>query len=122
VARVSELVHRILADELERIDDERLDLVTVMSVTVESDLRRATVIVDNPDGPDRDVEMLEGLGEHRRVLQAAVAAQARLKRTPLLSFAPDEVGRAAARIESVLRTIPEVPGQPGADAPEAREA
>jgi ribosome-binding factor A len=107
VTRVSELVHQILADELERIDDDRLELVTVMSVSVEPDLRRAVVVVDNPDGADRDVEVFESLGEHRWLLQAAVGRQARLKRTPTLTFQPDAVGRSAHRIESVLRTIPE---------------
>ncbi|MGZ4886952.1 MAG: hypothetical protein ACXVJK_04325, partial [Candidatus Aminicenantales bacterium] len=36
--------------EIERIDDERLDLVTVMTVEVEPDLRHATVYVDTPTG------------------------------------------------------------------------
>jgi ribosome-binding factor A len=121
VARVSELVHQILADELERIDDERLHLVTVMSVSMEQELRHAVVVVDNPDGADRDVEILESLGEHRWLLQKAVGNQARLKHTPTLSFQPDEVTRAAHRIESVLRSIPEPVAMPDPDA-EAVEA
>jgi ribosome-binding factor A len=122
VARVNELVLQILADELERIGDERLELVTVMSVSVESDLRHAVVVVDNPDGAERDVEVLESLGEHRRQLQAAVAAQARLKRTPTLSFKPDEVTRSAARIESLLRAIPDtVVERPALDPEGVRE-
>jgi ribosome-binding factor A len=108
VTRVSELVHQILADELERIDDERLELVTVMSVSMDTDLRRAMVAVDNPDGYDGDLDVLRALEEHRRELQAAMARQARLRYTPTLSFAPDEVGRSARHIESLLRAIPEV--------------
>ena len=42
-ARLNELVREIVAEELERIDDERLDLVTVVDVVVDADLRRAIV-------------------------------------------------------------------------------
>ncbi|MEY2456865.1 MAG: ribosome-binding factor [Acidimicrobiaceae bacterium] len=104
-ARLSALVHEILADELERIDDERLLLVTIMSVVVEPDLRHATVFVDTPEGADRDAEVIEALEEMRIRLQAAVAKQARMKRTPLLAFKPDTVEREAGRVEDVLRDL-----------------
>ncbi|MEY2437130.1 MAG: ribosome-binding factor [Acidimicrobiaceae bacterium] len=104
-ARLSALVHEILADELERIDDERLLLVTIMSVVVDPDLRHATVFVDTPEGADRDAEVIEALEEMRIRLQAAVAKQARMKRTPLLAFKPDTVEREAGRVEDVLRDL-----------------
>src|SRR4051794_27725848 len=106
-ARLNELVHQIVADELERIDDDRLELVTVMSVVVEPDLRHAVVFVDTPTGADRDEEVLAGLADFRPRLQSAVARQARIKRTPLLEFRPDEVERSAARVEDVMRKLDE---------------
>jgi ribosome-binding factor A len=45
------------------------------------------------------------LHEHRIVLQAAIARQARIKRTPMLAFRPDPVERQAARVEEVLRHL-----------------
>lgn len=108
-ARLNELLHEIVAEEIERIDDERLDLVTVMSVEVEPDLRHATVYVDTPVGEARDEEMLAALEDHRVALQAAVARQARVKRTPTLGFRPDIVERAAARVEDVLRHLHDEP-------------
>ena len=42
-ARLNRLFQQILAEELEHIDDERLELVTIMSVDCEGDLRHATV-------------------------------------------------------------------------------
>ena len=45
-ARLNQLFHEILAEELEKVDDERLELVTIMSVDCESDLRHATVYYD----------------------------------------------------------------------------
>ena len=42
-ARVNHVVHEVVADELERIDDDRLELTTVTGVEVDPDLRHATV-------------------------------------------------------------------------------
>ncbi len=100
-ARVNELCREIVADELERVDDDRLDLVTITHVSVDPDLRRAVVEFSRL-GRDEEVAGV-ALAEHRVRLQAAIARQARLRRTPELSFRPDEVIRAGARIEQLLR-------------------
>ena len=104
-ARLNQLFQEILAEELEKVDDDRLDMVTIMSVDCESDLRRATVYYDTLAGEDDDERVLEALGEHRHRLQGAIGRQARVKRTPELVFAPDDVVRAAARLEEVLRNL-----------------
>jgi ribosome-binding factor A len=104
-ARLNQLLQEILAEELERVDDDRLDLVTVMSVVVDGDLRHATMYYDTLGGEDDDEEVLEALAEHRHRLQGAVGRQARIKRTPELHFKPDDVGRGAARLEEVLRNL-----------------
>jgi ribosome-binding factor A len=104
-ARLNQLFQEILAEELERIDDERLELVTIMSVDVDGDLHRAVVYFDTLGGEDDDPDVLEALGELRHRLQGAIGRQARVKRTPELVFRPDDVGRGAARLEEVLRSI-----------------
>jgi len=104
-ARLNTLFQEILAEELERIDDERLELVTIMSVDVDGDLHRAVVYFDTLGGEDDDERVLEVLGELRHRLQGAIGRQARVKRTPELIFKPDAVGRGAARLEEVLRNI-----------------
>ena len=104
-ARLNQLFQEILAEELERVDDERLGMVTVMSVEVDGDLGRAIVYFDTLGGEDEDVTVLEALGEQRHRLQGAIARQTRIKRTPELVFRPDDVGRSAARLEEVLRNI-----------------
>ncbi|HSH22881.1 MAG TPA: 30S ribosome-binding factor RbfA [Acidimicrobiales bacterium] len=100
-ARVNELCREIVADELERLDDPRLDLVTITHVGVDPDLRHAVVEFSRL-GRDED-DAAEALAEHRVRLQAAIARQARLRRTPELAFRPDEVIRTGARIEQLLR-------------------
>ena len=79
IARVNEVLREVLAEELELVagSDSRLELVTVTAVNCEPDLRHATVLLASLPEPAR-----AALGEARVRLQAAVARQVRLKRTP----------------------------------------
>ncbi len=104
-ARLNRLFQEILAEELERSDDDRLELVTITAVECDSALVRAVVLYDNPGGADDDEDVLEALAEARIRLQTAIARQARVKRTPELVFRPDDVLRGAARLEEVLRDL-----------------
>jgi ribosome-binding factor A len=110
-ARLNHLVHEIVAEEIELLDDERLGFLTVVGVEVESDLRRATVYYTTLEDADPDVaELLE---QHRGRLQAAIARQARLKRTPELVFRPDSVIVQAQRVEDILRDLETAPEPDG---------
>jgi ribosome-binding factor A len=115
-ARLSHLVHEIVAEEIERIDDDRLELVTVIRVVVDPDMRHAVVFYDTLAGPDDDERALVALGEHRVRLQAAIGAQARIKRVPELTFRPDEIERSAARVEEILTRLRQARDEPGTDA------
>lgn len=99
-ARVNALLREVVADALERISDgdDRLRLLTVTGVEVDPDLRHARVFLASL--PDAAAEALD---EHRKDLQAVIAGQVRLKRTPLLEFAADPAVAAAERVEQVLR-------------------
>jgi ribosome-binding factor A len=105
-ARLNELFREILGDEIERADDDRLDLVTIMSVDVQTDLERATVYWSSvlaDDDTDSDVQA--ALAEARPRLQKAIGRQARVRRVPELVFRPDPSVRSAERIEGILREI-----------------
>ena len=104
-ARLNQLYQEILADELERIDDDRLQLVTIMSVDVDGDLKRATVFYDSPAGEEADEDVQPALEQLRPRLQKAIGRQARVRHVPELSFRPDEVERSAARVEDILRDL-----------------
>jgi ribosome-binding factor A len=105
VARVNELVREVVADELERIDDERLELVTVTGVDVEPDLRRAVVWFTSLN---EGVEV--ALADHRVRLQSAIGRQARLKRTPELTFRRDPAIVTGRRVEDILRDLQDTGG------------
>ena len=102
-ARVGETLREIIAEELVRIDDERLSFVSVTSIDVDPELNRAIVFFDSLEGEDGDDAILEALAEHRVRLQASIARQIRAKKTPILQFRPDIVIRAAERIDDILR-------------------
>ena len=119
-ARLSESLREVIAEELTRIDDERLSLVTVTSIDVDPEMNRAIVFFDSLAGEEGDAEILAALGEYRVRIQSSVGRQVRAKKTPILSFKPDDSIRAAERIERVLRdkaTLPERPQSPDTASP-----
>ncbi|MGH9271714.1 MAG: hypothetical protein ACRDZ2_10625, partial [Ilumatobacteraceae bacterium] len=46
-ARISETLREVIAEELVRIDDERLEFVTITTVDVDNELNRAFVYFDS---------------------------------------------------------------------------
>jgi len=105
--RVSELVREIVASELERIGDERLELVTVTAVNVDSSLERADVFYSalQAESEDRSDEVAEALEEVRWPIQTVVNKEVRARRTPQIRFRPDQVLSSALRIDEILRDL-----------------
>jgi ribosome-binding factor A len=102
-ARVGETLREIIAEELVRVDDERLAFVTVTGIEVDNELNRAHVYFDSLAGEDGDAEIIDALSEHRTRLQSSIAKQIRAKKTPILDFRPDIALRSAERIDDILR-------------------
>ena len=100
--RVNQLIREVLADELERMADadERLRLLTVTEVDTAQDLRHATIFLSS-----LSEEAAEALEERRVALQAAIGSQARMKRTPKLSFEVDPSVLHGAAIDEALRRL-----------------
>lgn len=118
-ARVGELIRRILAEELESFDDERLSMVSITSVVVDRELHRAVVWFTTLQGDD-DPEIAEAFEEYGGRLRRAVSSQARLRHTPMLEFRFDETLQSAERIEDLLLRddrppVPDLEPEPGPD-------
>jgi ribosome-binding factor A len=105
-ARLNKLFQEILAEELELIDDDRLELVTVIDVEVDAELTRARLRYVVHDD-DQEALAAAALADHRVRLQGAIGRQARVRKVPELVFEPDRVISSAARIEAILRDLPE---------------
>jgi len=107
-ARVNEVVREVLADELERIADPRLGLLTVTGVEVTPDLRQATVYYSALIPAEGDETEHDTAGALRSVtprLQAAIGRQVRMKYTPLLVFREDPAIRTGERVDEILRQL-----------------
>jgi len=119
-ARVGELIKRIIAEELEQFDDDRLALVSITSVDVDRELHKAVCWFTTLDGED-DPEIEEAFDEYWGRLRKAVGNQARLRHTPELEFRPDATLRSAERIETLLRND-DRPPVPDLEDPEADQS
>ena len=110
-ARVNEVMLEVLADELERMSDPRLELVTLTGVDVSRDLAHAKVYystltataVDGRESiPDDVATALQAAGSH---LRGVVGRQMRIRQVPRLTFWLDPGIVSGKRIEDILREI-----------------
>jgi ribosome-binding factor A len=102
--RVNSILRHVLAEEIERLTDTRLAMVTVTGVDTSPDLRHAVVYVDVL-GPDDHEPALRALSRASNRLQSAVGRQVRLKYTPALEFRMDPGIVSGERIEEILRDL-----------------
>ncbi len=107
--RVDEAIRQVIGDALaHQLKDPRVGFVTVTDVSTSPDLRHARVYVSllAADGsPSDDAERestLAGLQSAHGYLQARVASELALKRTPELRFMYDETTDRAMRVEGLL--------------------
>jgi ribosome-binding factor A len=101
--RVNEAVREVLSGRLaEGLKDPRIGFVTVTAVETSPDLRHARVFVSVlGDEADRD-RTLAGLSSSHGLLQAEIARELRMKRTPTLEFVYDESIDRGMRISKLL--------------------
>jgi ribosome-binding factor A len=100
--RVNESVRQVLADAVGELNDPRIGLVTITGVETSPDLRHARVFV-SVLGPERKRERtLEGLAAAHGILQARLARELRMKRTPQLAFAYDPTVERGVRMTRLI--------------------
>ena len=102
--KVNSVIREVVADEIERLTDPRLELVSVTAVDTSPDLHSAVVFVSTVD-LDRGPDAVEALTRAGARLQRAIACQVRLKYTPQLTFSLDTGVVAGERIDQLLRQI-----------------
>jgi ribosome-binding factor A len=101
-ARVNEVVREVLADEVERLSDPRLELVTITGVDVSNDLREATVYYSTLGSSDGTAAGLRSAAPH---LRNVLGREVRLKYLPRLSFTEDPGVVQGRRVEEILRDL-----------------
>ena len=87
--KVNEAVREVLSEAIGGLLDPRIGFVTVTGVETSPDLRHARVFVSVLGNERKRERTLEGLGSAHGFLQAKLADQLRMKRTPQLAFEYD---------------------------------
>ena len=100
--RVNEAVREVLSLHVERLKDPRIGFVTLTGVETSPDLRHAQVFVTVLGNERKRQAALDGLHSARAVLQAEIASQLRMKRTPTLEFVYDRSLDRGMRIGQLL--------------------
>jgi ribosome-binding factor A len=102
--KVNSTLREVLAEEVERLSDTRLELVSITAVDTSPNLRSAVVYIDALGEKDT-AAALEALRRASRRLQAAIGSQVRMKFTPTLEFEVDPGVIGGERIEAILRSL-----------------
>ena len=108
--RVNESVRAVVAEAVGELQDPRIGLVTVTGVSVSSDLREGTVYVSVLGSEKKRLTTLAGLASAHAVVQARVARELRMKRTPHLTFEYDPSVEHGVRISKLIDEVaPDAP-------------
>jgi ribosome-binding factor A len=100
--RVNAAVREVLAEAIGELRDPRIGFVTVTDVETSPDLRHARVYVSVLGSETKREKTLAGLEAAHGVLQARIAQELRLKRTPQLAFEYDESVERGVRMSHLI--------------------
>ena len=103
--RVNESVRAVVAEAITELKDPRIGLVTITSVSVSPDLREGTVYVSVLGNERKRKASLAGLSSAHAVVQARLARELRLKRTPHLTFEYDPSVEYGVRMTKLIDEI-----------------
>ena len=100
--RVNESVRQVLSESLGDLKDPRIGFVTITGVETSPDLRHAKVFVSVLGSAKKRDATLSGLNSSHGVLQAALAKELRMKRTPQLTFEYDPTVERGVRLSALI--------------------
>jgi ribosome-binding factor A len=103
--KVNSTLREVLAEEIERMSDSRLEMVSITGVETSPNLRHAIVYIDLLGADPTDALTALDHASHR--LQSVIARQVRMKYTPVLEFAVDPGVSGGDRIDAILRSLHE---------------
>src|SRR3979411_2522054 len=110
--RVDEAIRQVIGDAVASdLKDPRVGFITVTDVRTSADLRHARVYVSvlgeagRASSPAPREASLEGLRSAHGFLQARVASELHLKRTPTLEFSYDDTTDRAMRVDALIDEI-----------------
>jgi ribosome-binding factor A len=101
--RIDHAIREVIGDAVAvDLKDPRVGFVTVTDVSTSPDLSQARVYVSVLGDAAQREDSMAGLQSAHGFLQARLASELRLKRTPTLTFAYDETTDRALRIDALI--------------------
>jgi ribosome-binding factor A len=100
--RVNEAVREVVSQGVGELKDPRIGFVTVTGVETSPDLRHARVFVSVLGSERKRDKTLIGLTAAHGVLQARLARELRMKRTPQLAFEYDPTVERGVRMTQLI--------------------
>ena len=100
--RVNEAVREVVSETVGELKDPRIGFVTVTGVETSPDLRHARVFVSVLGSEAKRAKTLDGLAAAHGVLQARLARELRMKRTPQLTFEYDPTVERGVRMTQLI--------------------
>ena len=103
MSRVNSLIHQVLADEIEELDDDDLELCTITGVSISPDLRHGDVFISVLGDPSRKDIALKALEKYRGKLKKKLGQEITLKYMPDIHFKFDPSIEEGQKIESLIK-------------------
>jgi ribosome-binding factor A len=100
--RVNEAVREVVSEAVGELKDPRIGFVTVTGVETSPDLRHARVFVSVLGSEAKRAKTLAALAAAHGILQARVARELRMKRTPQLAFEYDPTVERGVRMTQLI--------------------
>jgi len=100
--RVNEAIKEVLGAGLPELKDPRIGFVTITGVETTPDLRHARVFVSVLGSERKRERSLQGLDAAHGMLQARLARELRMKRTPQLAFEYDPTVERGVRMTKLI--------------------
>jgi ribosome-binding factor A len=100
--RVNEAVRQVLSEAVAELKDPRIGFVTITAVDTSTDLREARVYVSVLGSERKRDRTLVALAAAHGVLQARIARELRMKRTPQLAFEYDPTVERGVRMSQLI--------------------
>lgn len=92
----------MLSEAVPELKDPRIGFVTITGIETTPDLRQARVFVSVLGSEEKRAASLDGLTAAHGVLQARLAQELRLKRTPQLAFEYDPSVERGVRMSRLI--------------------
>lgn len=100
--RINEVLREVIGEAVSELSDPRIGFVTITAVETSPDLRSARVFYSVLGDASARKDAEAGLKSASGVIQARVARETRMKRTPTLSFLYDDTIEKGVRISRLL--------------------